>query len=646
MKSEHLTLRQRKLLNYLQSQTALISGNQLAQYLHVSVRTIRNDITEINAILDNAGIRIVSHKGKGYELFAKDPEILKELIQKNSSFATKEDRVRYLAFTLCLSQAPVNTYDLEEEMYVSHTTLEHDIHQLKVQYVLSSPRIELFQKKGYLEFESDERKRRAVLNHLFRDGWNYNTRDNAYYSYEYLDADRLAHIMIKVDEHMHSNGIWLEDTDLVSLNMAIAIMYQRCISGFHLTGGKPDDANDPLVQKAISNLLNDLDKDFHYTTSDIERNEIYLMAAHNRLMNANELNFQTVEHYFSDEVRQLADNYLNKVNDVFHINFRPDEDFYITLLQYLRYLKLPYHSFNNFQLTQSISRKNLLIEFEIAALFQQYALDYLGYYLNHTELVYLAFCFAGAMETMNHNNESLLQTAICCHLNLYASWALKRKLLADFGNYIHVNGLLPVNTRKIFDFSETDLVLTTVKKPITNCPTAKVLYISPFLTPVDKNNLESCIYAKRIEKLYTPSRHTLYELLSTAYWHECIRCNDRFSLISQLMNNLIEQDCADKAYYEDVLRRESISTFAFQPGIALIYSLKPAKRTQLSVATLEHRITWNSYKIRTVIAAALAPEDMPLIFHLVHQIYGIEGTANDCSHLKTKEDLLEYFENR
>ena len=72
----------------------------------------------------------------------------------------------------------------------------------------------------------------------------------------------------------------------------------------------------------------------------------------------------------------MADAYLKKIQEVFHLDFADDDDFYITLLSYLRYLQTPVHIFNT-QGNPNITKKNLLTEFEIAYLFQDLALEYL-----------------------------------------------------------------------------------------------------------------------------------------------------------------------------------------------------------------------------------------------------------------------------
>lgn len=94
----------------------------------------------------------------------------------------------------------------------------------------------------------------------------------------------------------------------------------------------------------------------------------------------------------------------------------------------------------------------------------------------------------------------------------------------------------------------------------------------------------------------------------------------------------------------DILRRESILTFAFQPSIVLMYSLEPSTKTCLSIATLDHRIKWNSYKIRTVIMAAIRPEDITIVFRLINELYYEGFSPDETRFLKTREELIDFFQ--
>ena len=219
----NLSLRQRKLLHMMQEQTTYITGNELAKQLGVSPRTIRSDIVEINQNILPYHAKILSARSKGYLYTAENPEIIQQLNQIDTAFFTKEDRIRYLAFRLCLTDEHLNLFDLEDEMFISHTTLEHDLHSLKMKYVLSEPYIKLEQKRNFLTFEENEQKRRSVLNRLFHEDWNYNHNWNTYYGYTFLNKDVLDYIMDEVPLHLDKYGISMEDPSLVSLNLAAAI---------------------------------------------------------------------------------------------------------------------------------------------------------------------------------------------------------------------------------------------------------------------------------------------------------------------------------------------------------------------------------------------------------------------------------------
>ena len=148
-----LSLRQRKLIHYLQQKNGnYTTGEELANHLHVSARTIRNDINELNQTLIDTGVQITSKRSSGYLLVAADEQDLKKLSQSSNSFLSRDERVRHIAFRLCLSDAPINLYDLEDEMYISRTTLEHDLHSLRRKYILPDPHILFFRHSNHICF--------------------------------------------------------------------------------------------------------------------------------------------------------------------------------------------------------------------------------------------------------------------------------------------------------------------------------------------------------------------------------------------------------------------------------------------------------------------------------------------------------------
>lgn len=643
MESAALSLRQRKIFNIIQNQTTHITGQALAKQLGVSPRTIRSDIVEMNQSLSTCGARICAERSKGYFLEYSDLDSIQELFKTDDLLLTKEDRIRYLTFQLCLSDIPLNQYDLEDEMYVSKTTIENDIAALKRLYVLAAPHITLNHVEDTWEFEKDEAKRRFILNQLFHQDWNYNTAGNAYYSYHFLDRKTLDCIMEITAELLSEYHFQIEDSNLVTLNLSLAIMYYRVLSGHVLPEISVTDHASTRVSQLCSDIFDRIESLFSCSFPIQEKESIYQHLCNCHLLDANKLNFKTISQYFELEIIQFTDCYLQRIMDIFHIDFSQDEDFYITLIQYLRYLKTPGHILNA-QGNANLLRRNLLMESEIAYLIQPLAIQYLGYYLNQKELMYLALCITGALEGywVNHP-ENRIRTVICCHLNLPAIWAIKRKVLGAFGNYIQTTALLPVNARSAFDFQDTDLVLTTVKKKITDNPDTQTLHISPDMSPQDYSNIQQLVSDTCLKFLFKDQTKSLTGLLGDAYWHENLQVTGQFPIIEYLAQDFIQDQLVGSDYLEDLLRRESTYTYGFQPGALFLYSLAPARETRLSVATLKHRILWNSNKMRVIIMACFAPGEEPLLLKLLHEIYINHNHADFFSREHSKEEIVKFF---
>lgn len=643
MNTLNLSLRQRKLLHILQSSSSCITGPEAARQLNVSSRTIRNDIAEINQSLLPFHAQILSEGNKGYLFSAEDPEAIRQMNQVGTAFFTKEDRVRYLAIQLCLSDIPINMYDLEEEMYISRTTLDHDLRHLKMKYVLSEPHMELNQYKDNLEFEHSERKRRMLLNRLLHEDWNYHTKGNAYYEYDFLNPDTLDLIMREIPVFLNRHSIQMEDVNLTALDLTIAIMYHRLLSGHPLPPSEPVPRPDTAAGDATEELMDSLEKKLKCTFPREERDEIYRNISSGHLMDVSRLNFETVKLYFEPVILEIADSYLAEIRNTFRIDFSNDEDFYITLLQYIRYLQTPVHIFNT-QENMDIARDSLSVEYEIAFLFQGTSLRYLGYYLNSSELLYLAYCISGALEYLYHHHPEIkFRTVICSHLNLPAVWSLKRKLLVAFGNYLHMTALLPVNAKSAYDFQDTDLVLTTVRKEITADPFVDTIQISPFMTPSDHRKIESYIQKKRIRNLCPLTSPTLRSLLEEAFWHEAQEPSKPFTVIEQMAHDFLENGLVSETYLEDLLRRESISSFASHPGVLFLHTLVPATKTRLSVTTFSHSMNWKSHKIWIVAMAAFRPGEETLLFRLVNVFSEEASPAEQVKDLKTRDELIRYW---
>jgi lichenan operon transcriptional antiterminator len=644
MKSLDLSLRQKKLLHTMQHSSAPRTSFDLAEELGVSSRTIRSDVGKINEELSSYGACIQSLKSKGYLFHAEDPHLIESLNQVGNAFFSKENRVRYLAFRLCLADEPLNLYDLEEEMFISHTTLEHAIRDFLLLYGEETPNIRLNRKRDFIELEKDELKRRAVLNRLLRESWNYHARHNAYYKDDFIDDDILDFIIDTLSFTLDKYDIKMEDPCIVSLNLILAIMYYRILDGHFLAYAPRIPRPDPVISAATDELLDQMEKHLQVFIGPEERDAIYLQIASHRVITVADIDPDHVDIHFGPVTIEMTNGYIHKIRDELNIDFSDDADFYITLLQYFQTLLQGHNTFYE-QFNADIIKRDLRIDMVIAYLFQPLAIRYMGKPLSEVKLIYLAYIIAGGLDHfIKHHPENKIRTVIACHMNMPVNWALKRKALYHFGSYLDVVDLVPVYKKNSYDFTNIDLVLTTVQKKITDNPGTTTLYISQFFDGTDHDELAHYIMTRTLTPMYSKDV-SLHNLLRNAWWHENQTFKDPNQLLHRVTQQFLDAGIADKSFQEDILHHEKTTTYAVFPGIVLIYSLLPARKSQISITTLDHRITWNSNKIRIVVTTAFTAEDMPAILRLTNFLYEDGYDADGIKHLKTKEEIITYIRN-
>lgn len=640
-----LSLRQRRLLNYLQHKKDYTTGKELAAFLEVSSRTIRSEVAAINLQLKTNGIQIDSKHSHGYYLSAQARSWLLHQEKDSQSFLTRHERVRYIAYRLVFSDEAVNLYDLEDEMFVSQTTLEHDIAALKEKYLAGQDEesLHLIRTKNTIRFNKNERKLRNLACELLTENWNYNGRGNTYYAYEFLDEKIISTIMDETRRTLEEYEVDIEDINMIILNLKIAIAQYRIEDNHILTDIRQEKCTDHLAVMTGDKLLNRLEAALHCQFTPAEREEIYRHLSFSRLQDFNTLTVSNVIEHFDSRTIMICDSYLEDILETYSINLIKHDDFYPTLLQYIHYLQQPEVHFNWTEISTTQIKNELRSELEIAWLFQKYAKEYFGSYLTDLELIYLAICISGALKYVFLSKQKLT-TVIMCNFNLSVAWSIKKHLLYLFNDYLDIKALMPVYKKDVYNFSDVDLIVSTVNKTIQPEYASRTIQVSPLLSNHDIQTIRTFITTDHLNHLVNNSSSSIRQLLEQAVWHECLDYEDYDQFVDFLAWDHIQKGLVSEEYLQDIRQREEIITFINSPAIVLIHSLIPAKKTCLSIGTLKHRIRKNGFKIRTIFMLTIRPEDRGVLFKILPWLYGNRFSLQNSRFLKTKEELMAYFE--
>jgi transcriptional antiterminator len=117
-----------QLFTLLQNET--LPQDELAQRLSVSTRTVRADITALNALL-LYGAQFILTRGSGYQLVIHDPtryQTLEESAPKAQHIPrTAADRIHFLLVRFLTSAFSIKLEDLADAWFVSRATLQGDM---------------------------------------------------------------------------------------------------------------------------------------------------------------------------------------------------------------------------------------------------------------------------------------------------------------------------------------------------------------------------------------------------------------------------------------------------------------------------------------------------------------------------------------
>lgn len=167
-----------QLFDLLQNEN--LPQDELAQRLSVSTRTVRADITALNALLVQHGAQFVLNRGAGYQIRIDDPQRFQSLQDSQPRALriprTGSERVQFLMVRFLTSAFSLKLEDLADEWFVSRATLQGDMADVREWLTRYQLTLETRPRHGIKLFGS-EMSIRACLTDLL---WQLAQQDNSH----------------------------------------------------------------------------------------------------------------------------------------------------------------------------------------------------------------------------------------------------------------------------------------------------------------------------------------------------------------------------------------------------------------------------------------------------------------------------------
>ena len=282
-----------QILKLLLKNKECMTGDNLAVAIGVSSRTIRNDMKDLNRALEDHGASVVSEIGQGYYLKIEDQEKFlafqnemeehkREKDFKNIIPSEPEDRVKYIISKLLLStlngrKEKIEFFDLEEELFISTSTLKKDFRNIDKVLKPYDLKTSITKKDG-VKIVGDEAKiRYCISEYIFNSKGYFGIEENQFYQSIFKEQE-IEKILIKIKEE--TNIDLSDDKQLINgLAMHLSAALQRMRFDMNIRNEFLDSIKNmyPLAFELAVIAGEIIEENFQFRTQE---NEIGFLAMH------------------------------------------------------------------------------------------------------------------------------------------------------------------------------------------------------------------------------------------------------------------------------------------------------------------------------------------------------------------------------
>lgn len=619
------------LLKLLMENDRWITAAAISNSLGISLRTAKNYISDLNRIYQG----IITSSSKGYRI---DRELGIAAL-KNAEYSipqTARERASYVLNRIIKSEAPVSSFDLCDELFVSPSTLRSIFPRLRRQ--LENYHLTFVCTSDMLFVEGSERNKRRLLSSLLYDESNerFVNLDTIQTAFPDIDINVIKTTVLDV---LREYRYFINDYSLSNLVLHIAIAVDRIRN--HITNIDPITAeNAPkllsheyeMAQKVASRLEQQLSVQF----SMAEAQEMTLiLISRVTSLDCQSITVENLSSFVGEECLSLVYELVDGMQDYFYINMREPE-FLVRFALHIKNLLIRMRSehFSKNPLGNTIKSTCPLI-YDYALWCSSVIKKRTGIAITDDEIGYIAFHFGSALEAQKEL-ASKLSTVIYCptYYNMDHRFydALNQRFSADLMIANVVTEESALNR-----IAKPNLIISTV--PMNQMTAIPHVQVYPFLNDYSVDAIRSKIQEIRIAKRKETFRQYLCQIISPNLFEFGRGFSSRDEAIHTLCHLLSSNGYVGDQFEQEVIDREELSSTAF-PGFAIPHAIKMnAISTGMYVYISDPPTDWAGTPVSLIILLCFN-RDERFIFQEIFE--PLTMILSDHAHLKKVLTIRDY----
>lgn len=593
-----------QILKILLENKDTITGDSLAFSVGVSSRTIRNDIKDLNSILQEYGAEAAAEIGQGYCLKVKEQERFQEFLQSIEQEEREilhiipsepEDRVRYIMSKLLLSaldykKKVMDSFDLEEELFISTSTLKKDYRTIDKILKKYDLKISITKKNGVRIVGEEAKIRYCISEFIFNGKGSLGIEDNPFYKSVFAEQEmeKLHKILLEC-----ISGYNLRLTDIAFKNVLVhslimlkrfehqeAVTYEKNdIDSFEAT--KEFECAKDIILRMKKEFQVDLGKEVYYLTQHLISSQRFLIEDPK----------EDYEH--KEEIGEILQNIKEETN----IDLSDDKQLINGLAMHLsaalQRLRFDMNIRNEF--LDSI-KNSYPLAFELAVLASEVIEKKHHLRAKENEIGFLGMHFGAALERKGLNRQlKRKKVIIVCIAGVATAMLLKEKIQRNFGHKIEVVKACPSQEVSQELIDQVDLVLTTVELPQFQC--SKIKKISLFLEQEDLDGIQTMLDGEGGHRTYNYRDIFRKELFFTE-----IDFKEKNQVLEYITNIMLDKGYISESVKQSIFKREEMATTELGGLVAIPHALlNDMEEAVVSVLILKKPITWVNERVQVVL---------------------------------------------
>ena len=584
-----------QLFTLLQNET--LPQEELAQRLSVSTRTVRADITALNALLQHYGAQFILTRGSGYQLVIHDPtryQTLEESAPKAQHIPrTAADRIHFLLVRFLTSAFSIKLEDLADAWFVSRATLQGDMVDVRERFQRYQLTLETRPRHGMKLFGS-EVSIRACLTDLL---WELSQQGplNPLIGEEAFDASVPTLLAGVLQETLTRHHVRLTDAGERFICLYGAVAVRRVSEGYPLADFSAEDVAQN-VRDAARELANTMQQLAGKLLAPAEEE---WLCVHLAARQVQDVDPGTIS---ADDDEALVNYILRYINQQYNYNLLDDAQLHADLLTHIKTMitRVRYQIMIPNPLLENIKQHYPMAWDMTLAAVSSWG-KYTPYAISENEIGFLVLHIGVGLERhYNIGYQRQPQVLLVCD----TSNAMVRMIEAILQRkYPQLEIAATLSQREYEQREEIaeDFVISTVRISEKEKP---VVTIAPFPTDYQLDQIGKLVLVDRTRPWM------LNKYFDEAHFQVIDTPMDQQALFATLCQQLQQEGFVGAEFHGSVVEREAIVSTMLGDGIALPHALGLlAKKTVVYTVIAPHGIAWGDETAHIIFLLAISKSE-------------------------------------